>query len=336
MVAGSVFLGNTSAQKPEGISIRRDFENPLSVSELVRKRNKVIKNWKRNNRANTHRHSVWTPNVPSELSIVAFDFEMSDDGVPLQKVGYTNKEVGVKEVQRSVTRSDFRRTDSGSMSTETITTQSGEDWSTWNTLSSDQSHYSYYDGSGLLEGVLTQEYEHKVDPDDGSSDYNWHAVQTGSDMEAGENRDSSNPWENAHSTVYHHWSNADSELNVDMQDRKPRGTTSGSVSTMYTLDSTGPSVSVSYSQPTVDVTDESSISLNEGKWAMDISAGSDPAETNAYFEPASIARLTPPGYCRTGGWTVGTFDVTCKFYMNSVPDGSDSHDAPNYSLDLGC
>jgi hypothetical protein len=334
-VSGSAILGTAAAKKPEEITVRRNFGDSLSVSELVQKRDQIIKNWKRNNRTRRKRYSVWTPNVPDELSIVAFDFKMSDDGVPLQKIGYTNKSVGVEEVQDSVTHANYRRTDSHSVSTQTVTTQSGEDWSTWNTLSSDQSHYSYYDGSGNLEGVLTQEYEHKVDPDDGSTDYNWHAVQTGSDMEAGTNRDSSNPWENSYSTIYHHWSNADSELNIDMQDRKPRGTTSGTVTTSYTLDSSGPSVSFSYSQPTVDVTDGSSMSINEGEWSMDITAGSDPAKTNAYFEPASIAQLTPPGYCRSGGWTIGTFDITCEFRDSSF-GGSHSHDAPNYSLGLGC
>lgn len=220
-----------------------------------------------------------------------------------------------------------------------VSIKSGEDWSTWTELSNQQDHVSYYDNNGNLEGVLTWEYSHCVDPDDGSSTYNYHAVRTRVDMEAGANRGTD--WQNDWGRIFTDWSAADSELNIDMRDRQPRGTPDDETyTTTITMGSSGTTeVSYGYSQSAITLVDESSPSLNEAQFQMDVTRGSTPAKSNAEFNPGSMGRITPPGYCRSAGWHVATLDWSTQFYnpnANFYMGGTHSHNGPNIDLDLGC
>ncbi|ELK44569.1 hypothetical protein [Haloferax volcanii] len=164
------------------------------------------------------------------------------------------------------------------------------DWSTWNNAGDIYDSHEY-----PPRGVVIEDYNFKSDPDGGNA----MAVQTGVDMEAGQNRfnngdDNYGPWFNREAWIKHLWQSP-MVGEDDMRDRFPRGPFdkgSSSFTVSLGVDGSGNGsvgVSYGYSNPIDTVTDESSQSDNIGRFRMTLGRTSKAYDTNAYFNPGSLA-----------------------------------------------
>lgn len=174
--------------------------------------------------------------------------------------------------------------------TDDVSIQSQPGWDTW-----DDAGDIYDSHEKPPKGVVIEDYGFKSDPDGSDA----MAVMTGVDMEAGNNRlkngdDNYSAWFNREAWVKHLWQSP-MVGEDDMRDRFPRGPFdrgSSSFTVSLGVDGNGlgsAGVSYGYSNPIDTVTDESSQSDNIGRFRMTLGRTSKAYETNAFFNPGSLA-----------------------------------------------
>ncbi|WP_136687727.1 hypothetical protein [Halorhabdus amylolytica] len=172
-------------------------------------------------------------------------------------------------------------------------TSSYPDWEDWNKVST---HYDVNERPPY--GVVIEDYEFRSDPDDSDA----MAVQTGVDMEAGFNRrkhyDEYGDWHIKMAFVRQEWEwpAVDDE---GMRDRYPRGNLSEGTESLgidLGIDGNGTGsagVSYTFSKSLDNIIDESSQGDNVGRWRMKLDPFSNAAESNAYYNPGSMALVDP-------------------------------------------
>lgn len=115
-------------------------------------------------------------------------------------------------------------------------------------------------------------------------------------MQAGMNKLWDSNWQNGKCLTRHRWGQTTRSVNADMFDHFPKNDKSSSISRSIDLGVSGNSltagVSYKYTQPAVDVLDESHPHDREnGRWVLQMTKGSDHAKTNTYYNPGSIAEI---------------------------------------------
>ncbi|GKZ13066.1 hypothetical protein [Haladaptatus sp. T7] len=107
-------------------------------------------------------------------------------------------------------------------------------------------------------------------------------------------------YENEWGRVFHRWNKSEmGNTDVDYGQWKPYGTQGGSSSTAYSLSVTAgwmtaqvsAGISWSYSQPNVEVVDESSAYNEYNQWQLKVNGGDDTRENFVGFQPSSAASM---------------------------------------------
>ncbi len=298
---------------PSKIEIRRSLNNPIPLNTVLKKRHSHLKDWRRKNKSSKKAKSFVSlskPRFSSGTSIYSYDFEQLEDGTPIEYFGTITE---TQHESSSNTKSDENTADTSSIDGRTVedlheqsskrfeenrsavakssdsidTMSSPSDWSNWASRNS-TGNTDIVKPHGTWEWSL----DHRSDP---SSD-SINSIKTNVEMQAGMNKLWDSNWQNGKCLTRHRWGQVDREVNADMFDHFPKNDKSSTISKSISLgvseDSLTAGVKYTYTQPAVDVIDESHPHEREnGRWVLKMSKGSDHAKTNTYYNPGSIAEI---------------------------------------------
>lgn len=331
-----------AAPTPENLStikLRGTPTKPVRGEVINRKRASALKKLRRT--GDLADDVVLKQFDDEESDILSYNFVVASDGSVEEHVyryspegGLSVSSVGTDPASRAHAAADewlaegTPGTQSSATTQDTVsTTASYPDWYNWNSAGS-----TYDVNERPPYGVVIEDYDFRSDPNGSDA----MAVQTGVDMEAGYNRekngyDEYDQWHMKMAFARHEWLKP-TVGDSDMRDRYPRGdlsegTESYGVSLGIDGQGTG-SIGVSYgfSKSMDNIIDESSQGDNVGRWRMKLDPYSDAAQSNAFYNPGSMA-LVDNESCGSDSWDVPAVDIPLdvEFGMPWYNTWSDTH-----------
>jgi hypothetical protein len=307
-------IGVTSAageSSPKGTRLRGNVRRPLTPKQIRAARRDFIS---KHPHLSSEEGSIIFKELQGDDDIYAYNLIPKDTGGVQEQIyridtpdvaTVLRSDAPTKTVDLSASQvSDLHTKADKAFDQQLIKGKSPEPTSTGDvSIQSDQPDWDSWDDAGDIydsheyppKGVVIEDYSFKSDPDDSDA----MAVQTGVDMEAGLNRfkhgyDDYGPWVNREAWIKHLWQGP-MVGEDDMRDRFPRGPFdrgSSSFTVSLGIDGNGfgsTGVSYGYSNPIDTVTDESSQSDNIGRFRMSLGGTSKASNTNAFFNPGSLA-----------------------------------------------